>query len=767
MFPPSDSHSQENSSDAYPEGSEVSHGGGSNGNSTALVEDRRSQNLVPFNGGMMAPGGPWSFGPTRPEILTATPTFGSLIHALRRRLWLAVFVGLILGGGLGYLCWRLMPTKYESVCELKIRAENPSIWTRSDGGVDFGTYKSDALAALKSDTVIAKVLDDKTVQNVPVIREHGLDAGAWLADNINVHNPEGSEFVLVSLRYEDSNGLTDIVNALVNAYMDEAVTRDRDEKLRRRDTLDKKLENYKATLAQKRTQYHEMSIQMQAPDAAAVKAQSLIQNGELQAAISAQWEAKRQYDEVEMEIAMTKAAAASASAGQLSDQDVQDAYNHDARITGAQNDLELLQSRYRKLQNVVVSKNDPELLQLRDSLRQLEKTIEDYRLSDRNMLQENAKRNADQNGVRQKFLEAQKDFYQHQIDTASKRVQDQAVKVANLEHFNSDLEALGAEIVELNNVVGQMDETLTQWNIELDAPSRVEKRGDATAARPVDQYKQYGMAAFGGLLGFGLALACATFYEFFSRRLNSASEVDEGLGIRVMGDLPALRRRRLALRPRSRQAIHGLVAESINSIRAALVRNSEPGACNVYLVSSAVEQEGKTTVASQLAASLARSGRRTLLIDCDLRHPGAHHVFGLTNEYGFSELLRGEVHIDDAIRATPADNLWMITAGHCCAQAVLMLGKDTLGEIFTDLESRFDFIVVDAGPVLKVADPMLLGQYVDGAILSVLRDVSQIHKVYEASERLKLAGVKVVGAVINGVDEHSSFDRYNIELPAA
>ena len=62
-----------------------------------------------------------------------------------------------------------------------------------------------------------------------------------------------------------------------------------------------------------------------------------------------------------------------------------------------------------------------------------------------------------------------------------------------------------------------------------------------------------------------------------------------------------------------------------------------------------------------------------------------HLVFGLTNEYGFSELLRGEVHVDDAIRPTPADNLWMITAGQCCAQAVLMLGKDALGDIFSQI----------------------------------------------------------------------------------
>jgi polysaccharide biosynthesis transport protein len=75
--------------------------------------------------------------------------------------------------------------------------------------------------------------------------------------------------------------------------------------------------------------------------------------------------------------------------------------------------------------------------------------------------------------------------------------------------------------------------------------------------------------------------------------------------------------------------------------------------------------------------------------------------------------------------------------------------------------------VIDTGPVLKVADALLLGAHVDGAILSVLRDVSRIHKVYEANERLKLAGVKVVGAVVNGIEDRGSFDRYHVETSAA
>jgi capsular exopolysaccharide synthesis family protein len=433
----------------------------------------------------------------------------------------------------------------------------------------------------------------------------------------------------------------------------------------------------------------------------------------------------------------------------------------------ATNDMNMLHREERELKKVTRRSNDPSIVRIHESIAAVEQSMEEMRNADRQKLIETIKRDADLGGTNMKALKLQRDLYAKRFADTTRDIGIKRKAVQQLKQFNGEATALRTEIAQLQRVVDDMGHTLTQWNIELGAESRVAFPEKAAAARAVDPYKQYGMAGFGGLLGFGLALFGATFYEFFSRRLNSATDVAEGLGIRVMGDLPALRRRRIALRARSRKAVHGIVAESINSIRAALVRNAEPGACNVYLVTSAAEQEGKTTVASQLAASLARSGKRTLLVDCDLRHPGAHLVFGLANEYGFSEMLRGEMHVDDAIRPTPADHLWMITAGRCCAQAVLMLGKEALGDVFAQLESRFDFIVVDAGPVLKVADPLLLGQYVDGAILSVLRDVSQIHKVYEASERLKLAGVKVVGAVINGIDDHGAFDRYNVELPAA
>jgi polysaccharide biosynthesis transport protein len=772
VFPPSDSHSLENSSESYSQNANGSNGGagGNATNGTATIEDRRGHELMPYGGGMMASGGmPWSFGPMRPEILTATPTFSNLMHALRRRLWLATFSALVLGGLLGYAAWRLMPTKFESMAVLQVKITAPVVWNQhSEGEADFVTYKANTASIVKAGFVLNKALDDRTVRDLQLVKDHGTDAVAWLHDSLVIKNDPGSELIQVSLLNEDPQGLPEIVNAVVNAYQHEVVEKGRTEKLVRKDQLDKKFRAYQTTVLDKERKLFELNTLVGTTDAETAKVRIRIELADLESLMQSRSEAQKAIGELKMKIALLKVMIAGANNGQVPEDKIEDAIARDPQIIQAQNDLNALQREEREIRRVVKNpNNDPSMVRIRDAIRVVQQSMEEMRNTDRQKLIDSIKRDNDQGGSSMKSLEVQQSLYQEQFDNTAKQIADKAESVQKLEKFNGDADQLRTEISQLQTIVNEMGNTLTQWAVELDAPERVTIREPAGAARAVEPYKQYAMAGFGGLLGFGLALAGATFYEFFSRRLNSATDVAEGLGIRVMGDLPALRRRRMALRARSRKAVHGLVAESINSIRAALVRNSEPGSCNVYLVTSAAEQEGKTTVASQLAASLARSGRRTLLVDCDLRHPGAHLVFGVPNEYGFSELLRGEVHVDDAIRPTPADNLWMITAGRCCAQAVLMLGKDALGDIFSQLESRFDFVVIDAGPVLKVADPMLLGQYVDGAILSVLRDVSQIHKVYEASERLKLAGVKVVGAVINGVDDRGAFDRYNVELPAA
>ena len=203
-----------------------------------------------------------------------------------------------------------------------------------------------------------------------------------------------------------------------------------------------------------------------------------------------------------------------------------------------------------------------------------------------------------------------------------------------------------------------------------------------------------------------------------------------------------------------------LLVESIDTVRTNLIHSAVSEPMRVVMITSALDREGKTTVSSQLAASLARCGRRALLVDGDLRRPTAHKLFELPLEPGLCEVLRGEVEVDDVIRPTRVAGLWMISAGQYDLESIQALSKEGIGEVFDVLRAQLDFVIVDSAPVLSIADASMMGQNVDAAILSVMRKVSQAAKVYEASEQLRSVGVHVLGAVINGERTEATYREY-------
>src|SRR5262249_48661248 len=165
--------------------------------------------------------------------------------------------------------------------------------------------------------------------------------------------------------------------------------------------------------------------------------------------------------------------------------------------------------------------------------------------------------------------------------------------------------------------------------------------------------------------------------------------------------------------------------ESIDSIRTLLLREAHVEGTRVVMVSSADSGEGKTTLASHLASSLARAGRRTLLIDCDLRRPAAHQLFELPVQPGFSEALLGEVHIAEATLTTPVSGLWLIPAGEWDWEVIQALAREEVRQLFDKLRNEYDFVVLDSHPVLEAADALLVRQHADAVILAVMRDVSR------------------------------------------
>jgi len=757
VFPPSDSNSLEQSNENL----------NGNGARTASADEPRTGELIPFGG--MAPAGVWPYGyPSRPEILSAKPNILNLLHCLRRRKWLALFLGLVLGGGSAAAAWVVLQTRYESSAFLQVHANPPSVFKDESGNaLDFKTFKEMQVAAIKSEPVADVALASPTIADSPIVKKwyKGVDGALSLAHDLIVE-PGNGELVKVSLRDVDPKSLSDIVNAVITAYAHEVIDKEDSDKRSRRQNLETQVNSLNQKQLEKKRQLDELSRQFGTSDSEFVRQKKRIEQDKLEALMRSRTDTEGKISDLELRIKMVDVLMQNLDRNNPPDEDVEDYASKDPRIQQAVNEVSTYQHQLTELQKVMKSPNAPEIVRMRDAINSVQRTIEEMKNEDRQAVANALRRNNGATSTSMQQMKLERELLAARLKEIVAKIDMQADNIQKLEKFNGDVDQLRDDIEERKIALASLTNELTLRNVEVVAESRIKVAGTATTPVPVQPWRQVVGTVIAGIFGFGLAVFGVIFFEFMSRKLTAAHELTDGLGIRVMGDLPALRRR-IGLRSRSRRAMHGLVAESINSIRATLVRNATPGSSNVFLVTSAGESEGKTTVASQLAASLARGGRKTLLIDGDLRHPGAHLVFGLPNEQGFSELLRGEVDVDEVIQPTPADNLWMVTAGQCCATAVMAMGKEAVAQVLGRLEARFEFIVIDTGPVLKVADALLLGAHVDGAILSVLRDVSRIHKVYEANERLKLAGVKVVGAVVNGIEGRGSFDRYHVEMSAA
>ena len=325
--------------------------------------------------------------------------------------------------------------------------------------------------------------------------------------------------------------------------------------------------------------------------------------------------------------------------------------------------------------------------------------------------------------------------------------------LSKMKSADYEQDSLRDQIKDDEKIVQDLHVQLEREKLELRAAPRITMFQDAELQKKDIKKQVLGtvVAPLGVFLGVCMLLAWG---EVRQRRVRSAGEVARGLGIRVVGAVPSLPNlERHLISPTGEGDLEGHpVLESIDAIRTLLLRRADAEANRVVMVTSATTGEGKTTLASHLASSLSRAGRKTLLIDGDLRSPSAHQLFELPMQPGFSEVLLAEVELSDAVQATTLDGLSFMAAGQWDREVMQALARDGLEGIFEKLQSEFDFIVIDSHPVLPATDSLLIGQRVDSVILSVLRGVSQMPRVYVASQRLTTLGIRVLGAVVNGAD---------------
>jgi capsular exopolysaccharide synthesis family protein len=178
----------------------------------------------------------------------------------------------------------------------------------------------------------------------------------------------------------------------------------------------------------------------------------------------------------------------------------------------------------------------------------------------------------------------------------------------------------------------------------------------------------------------------------------------------------------------------------------------------IVLVTSALPQEGKTTVAATLSRSFAQMEWRTLLVDSDMRKPRLHHLFGIERAPGLTDLLQGRVGDEDAVAATDHSHLDVVPSGSPTQGPAELLQAEVTPALLRRLAARYDYVVIDAPPLISITDTHLLSDYVDGIIFVINGLVTPRDVVQEAREQLQ--GRPVLGVVLNGISTPKKYYYY-------
>ncbi len=276
------------------------------------------------------------------------------------------------------------------------------------------------------------------------------------------------------------------------------------------------------------------------------------------------------------------------------------------------------------------------------------------------------------------------------------------------------------------------------------------------------------------LLGVILGGFCGTttilLLEMRDRSLKTLEEVRDIFEYTFLGIVPSIKARNQQKEAGSegivvRDAPYSLESEMYRMIQANLRLLSSDKLLNTIVVTSTVAQEGKSTVTANLSATLAQLGYRVLLIDADMRIPSQHHLWQVTSLVGLSEVLVAQAEFNIAV-CKVMDNLDILTAGIRPPNPLALLNSQHMESLIRKFSTQYDFVIIEAPPLLVGADAITLSKMTDGILLVANPDVLELKSAMSAKEILNNSKCNVLGLLINGKsdqDKPKKDSLYNFE----
>lgn len=268
----------------------------------------------------------------------------------------------------------------------------------------------------------------------------------------------------------------------------------------------------------------------------------------------------------------------------------------------------------------------------------------------------------------------------------------------------------------------------------------------------------------GTVLGFGLAFGYVFVKNYFDDTVKTPEDVQKN-NVNVLAWIPEIEG--LGLNGSSiSEFVIAKIPDSIPSEAFRALRTrihfSRPdiSSLKTILVTSPAPREGKTTVALNLAGSFAQTNKKTLLVDCDLRKPRVHHLFGKGKTPGLIDYLFGNAKLNDIINNSEMGNLDFITSGTIPPNPAEILASQQLEDLLSEIKKRYDIIIIDSPPVVAVTDSEILARKVDGTLLVVSSELTETDMLKRAVELLKHDNASLIGTVLNNFSYKAGYASY-------
>lgn len=202
------------------------------------------------------------------------------------------------------------------------------------------------------------------------------------------------------------------------------------------------------------------------------------------------------------------------------------------------------------------------------------------------------------------------------------------------------------------------------------------------------------------------------------------------------------------------------ISEQYRTIRTNITYSSIDTEIKSVLFTSATPSAGKSTTAANVAIAYAQAGKKTLLLDADLRRPTTHYTFEVNNQRGLSTAIVNEMPLENIIRETEIDNLDIVTSGPVPPNPSELIASNKMEHFFKTVGMQYDMVIVDSPPILAVTDGQLLSKLVDGTILVTNVESNNRDSLTHAKDLLQKADANLIGVVLNNKKQKNAKDSY-------